>query len=218
VGDRVVIKFTSVKTTTTANWGTAKVIGFESHPKGCFWEAWDGPDIDSAHPWTESLLSEGSNAIDSGALVSDCLLRNFSLVFDNANAMAAVVWKRSIEALEPSPKYPAGLTLTIKLSVTHDMPATSGTLGGGSYLTIIGSSGRVNIVFFSDGMAPGSGTNIMAADNGGLQQSFDLSSYFPDSSDISEIQYVSYISYTAPGGIDIPQAEIKAIIDFISFD
>jgi len=45
VGDEVLVEFEGNE------WSGAKVIGFKEEPKACWWEPWDGPDINSKNPW-----------------------------------------------------------------------------------------------------------------------------------------------------------------------
>jgi len=58
VGDRVVIEY---RNRSAGGEETPVVIGFESEPKPCEWEGWNGPDLDSAHPWVKYVDPVPSN-------------------------------------------------------------------------------------------------------------------------------------------------------------
>ncbi len=53
VGDHVVIQFEG------QSWDHPKVIGFVEHPRGCYWEPWNGPLITTDNPWVITNIEEG---------------------------------------------------------------------------------------------------------------------------------------------------------------
>ncbi len=53
VGDHVVVQFEG------QSWDHPKVIGFVEHPRGCYWEPWNGPLITTDNPWVITGIEEG---------------------------------------------------------------------------------------------------------------------------------------------------------------
>ncbi|SEM55702.1 hypothetical protein SAMN04489760_1225 [Syntrophus gentianae] len=53
VGDHVVVQFEG------QSWDHPKVIGFVDHPRGCYWEPWNGPLITTDNLWVITGIEEG---------------------------------------------------------------------------------------------------------------------------------------------------------------
>jgi hypothetical protein len=94
-GDRVIVAFEN------NDWSSPRVIGFESEPKSCFWEPWDGPKINSLHEWS-SQTGIGTAVVVDGALVLSELGIGINFVLypedrpfypDNFSSEATIKWK-----------------------------------------------------------------------------------------------------------------------------
>lgn len=210
-GDRVVVEFQG------RDVSQPKVIGFESNPRSCGWENWSGPTIQSVHPWSEvvSPVDKGSIALGDGNIVLVGVMTDQELATGSAYGWTYVDWLRTDEAAQAFPRYPAGLILKIKLSVIADVPVTDWTMRAETYIVIQSSTGNVKIYFYNNIPCYPSVGTICADDNGGLEQTFDLSSYISSPTDINRIYVGSFLQYIGAG--EVFRAAVESTIDYINF-
>lgn len=192
------------------------VIAHTDGIKSCTWEGWEGPDITSKHPWTEYHRAPSTIGIvkkELGTYVASYLELYCEL--GSVGNLSFVEWDTSDEALQTNPIYPGGLKLKIKLTVESNIESP---FVGYAYIEFVawGNSGEyVEVVFLQYGLDMSGPGVIISDDNEGVEQVFDLSSYFSLASDITTMRVYTVIG-EYPGNT-FAGARIKTVIDYMHF-
>ena len=166
-GDEVVVELTH---DANAVWSSAKVIGFKSEPKGCFWEPW-GDALCDNHDWT-FFDAEGAttlcpalpySTLDSSLSITDGVL-TYIHTGQAAENYSQLYWDFAVD----DPRIDA-TNMILKLSALFTGPGTN----NGIAVTIEGDT-TWNFILANLSGRVGWPQYSYIGDNGGAEQTIDL--------------------------------------------
>ena len=170
-----------------------QIVGFVDGLRPCVWEPWNGPEITSNHPWDikEDEAHENVELVAGGL---EIYAEGHPTIPDKPG-IASVLWDKNF--LPPNPK-PVGLKLKIKVKVDITGPTcTEFKAHVWIGLKDSASNNKTFVLGVCSGFDPATAPHLVfVGDNGGEEQTIDLTEY---GLIVPPVSYVYFAAYAMPG-------------------